>query len=90
MTCWWSGPIIFGDKNFDSRPWRFCSSMGLPEKFRISVVRTFGTGFDILGAEKIRPGFCLSCRVRLIGGTVECFGRFVVRIDWKIVSDILP
>ena len=21
--------------------------MGLPEKFRISVVRTFGTGFDV-------------------------------------------
>ena len=39
-----------------------------------------------LGAEEIRPGFCLGGRVRLIRGTVECFGRFVVRIDWKIVS----
>ena len=38
---------MFGDENFDSGPWRFRSSMGLPEKFRISVVRTFGTGFDV-------------------------------------------
>ena len=71
--------------------------MGLSEGLRISAVRTFGTGFDIcevgridiLDAGEIRPVFCGCLSIPTNSeARLERFGRFAVRIDWKIVSII--
>ena len=65
------------------------------QRFHISVVKTFGTCFDIcevgridiLGAGGIRPDFFMDvCRYQLFGSTVECFGLFVVQ-STEIVSN---
>ena len=80
---------------FLSERWNIGSIDGVVQRFRISVVKTFGKGFDvcevgridILGAGGIRPVFFMDvCRYRLFGRTVECFRLFVVQ-STEIVSN---